>query len=497
MNRKKNVIVLLVMLCFVFAGTLEIFHLNLMNKSKELDNLDHINTSAQESYIRQWIENSDFSSIENWTSVKGTLGDPDDVDAIISGGTADFTVKGRSGLYEFSGVPNSTWTAFDNPDWGVGMEEGTERGISDEYGCWVSYTWDESQPGGQTGGTPSVHWKKNITLSNDMSDYKITSAFLDVTFNATVTRGPIDGGIDVLTDTSQLQVGDYAKFYILIADINNVYQPFEVARNRTYDLGLGNSGGLDTIATKSLTNIDQDLLINYLELILGVNSTTFTLTLGIDIFCEDNDPSTDTDTWNKLRINFLNLTFTYEKKINQLTTVSWNQVGEKPNDISNDTVVVNEAFLNFKYRINDTWPELSKNSEIQVLINDIKHSETINLLDGANTTFQDAKLGGFDVTYLIKENENINLSIQLYIADNFELNRTIAISIDNVSLDISYTIFFDDYETNLLLFLNGDEKSSIEVPIGQNITITVKYINQTGGHIPNANILLTGVGIIE
>ena len=496
MRNIKKKIGYLIILVIVSASVFQIFNMNTTKIYTEGNIEKEIQTSAQESYIKQWIENPDFSTSENWTSAKGELGDPDDVDAIISGGTANYTIHGESGLYSISGVPNSTWTAFDNPDWGVGMDEGTERGINDNYGCWVDYTWDEGSD--QTGGTPSVHWKRNITLPVNMSDYKITSASLNVTFNATVTATD-PGGIDVFDDKTQLQVGDYARFYVLISDIENLYQPFQVANNRTKYLGW-DTGPVSTIINTSLTNINEALLINYLELILGVNSTTFTITLGIDIFCEDNVATTDVDTWNKLRINFINLTFTYERKINQLTSVSWNQEGDKPSDISSDTVVVNEALLNFKYMINDTWPSSSPNSEIQVLINGMKHSETINILDEVNTTFQDAKLDGFDVAYLIEENENINLSIQVYLADDFELNRTIAISIDNVSLDISYTVYFDDYQTNLQLFLNGEDKTlspSTELPIGQNLTVTVKYTNQTGGHIPGADIQLTGVGIIE
>ncbi|MBA7637905.1 hypothetical protein ES703_45554 [subsurface metagenome] len=141
----------------------------------------------------------------------------------------------------------------------------------------------------------------------------------------------------------------------------------------------------------------------------------------------------------------------------------------------------------------------SPNSEIRMLINGFKHTETIKL-STADTTFKEAISEGFDITYLIDEDKNINLSIQVYIADDFELNRSISISIDNVSLEVSYTLIFADYQTNLQLFLNGDDKTlspSIELPIGQNLTVTVKYTNQTGGHIPGADIQLTGVGIIE
>jgi len=494
MRGTKNKVGFFLVILIVFSIIAQTSFVNLKDNSmveKKIENLQHSKVSKVTN-TRQWIINGDFSSSDNWTSAKSTLGDPDDVDAIISGGTANYTINGESGLYSISGVPNSTWTAFNNSDWGVGMNEGTERGISDNYGCWVSYTWNEVDD--QTGGTPSVHWKRNITLPVNMSDYKITSASLNVTFNATVTATGT-GGIDVFDDNSQLQVGDYARFYVLISDIENVYQPFQVANNRTKYLGDDGPPPIDTIETTSLTNIDEALLINYLELILGVNSTTFTMTLGIDLFCEDNNPTYDEDTWDKLRINFINLTFTYEKKMDQQTSVSWNQEGDKPSDIITNPFVIDEAILNFTYKVNDTLLKaLSPNSEIQILINGFPHSESIKLWT-AETTFQNASLNGFDVTRLIDKDKNINVSIQVYLSDDFELNRTITFSIDDIYLNITYTEDVTDIETKLQLFLDGIDKTDdpvISLPLGVNLNITVKYTNLTREHIPLAEVNLEG-----
>lgn len=494
-EKRKKIGLLIIIIIIAFSFISQAYFLNLEDNSiaeKNPDKIDHSGVSKVQ-HTRQWIVNGNFSSPDNWTSAKGTLGDPKDVDAVISGGTANYTINGESGKYSISGTPNSSWNAFDNPDWGVGMNEGTERGIGN-YGCWVSYIWDEGTD--QTGGTPSVHWKRNITLPVDMSDYKITSAFLNVTFNATVTATD-PGGIDVLDDpVDELQVGDYARFYVLVSDVENVFQPFQVANNRTKYLGW-NTGPVSTIINTSLTNIDETLLINYLELILGVNSTTFTMTLGIDLYCEDNDVSYDRDTWDKLRINFINLTFTYEKKIDQQTSVSWNQQGDKPSDIISNPFVVDEAILNFKYKTNDTWPKASSpNSELQVLINNIPHSETIKLWK-AQTTPQNASLNGFDVTRLIDKNKDINVSIQVYLADEFELNRTITFSIDDVYLNITYTEDVTDIETKLQLFLNDINKTDdpvpvIRLPLGEDLNITVKYTNETGDHIQQANVNLEG-----
>jgi len=61
-----------------------------------------------------------------------------------------------------------------------------------------------------------------------------------------------------------------------------------------------------------------------------------------------------------------------------------------------------------------------------------------------NTTFQDLGVNGLDVFNLILKNINISLSFQIFIADNFILDRVIKISIDDVSLEISYLRYFED-----------------------------------------------------
>ncbi|MFX1260428.1 MAG: hypothetical protein ACFFAN_21475, partial [Promethearchaeota archaeon] len=95
--------------------------------------------------------------------------------------------------------------------------------------------------------------------------------------------------------------------------------------------------------------------------------------------------------------------------------------------------------LNFKYKIDQAWPTLlSPNSEIRVLINDNQHTETVKL-SSATTLFQEAKVGGFNVTNLIQKDVNISVSIQILIANTFQLDRNITISIDDVYLIISYT----------------------------------------------------------
>jgi len=158
---------------------------------------------------------------------------------------------------------------------------------------------------------------------------------------------------------------------------------------------------------------------------------------------EDNYSQYDRDTWYSLLIKSCNLTFTYRKKINKNAIISWNQDGSKISDLSNDTIVVTNANFNLKYKIDKNWTKYtsSVNSEIQILINDNLHKETIKL-GGANETFKEAKVGGFDLTSLITD--DVNISIQIFIANDFNLNQNITVSIDNATLEISYYIFTQD-----------------------------------------------------
>jgi len=229
---------------------------------------------------------------------------------------------------------------------------------------------------------------------------------------------------------------------------------------------------------------------------LETDYRNFTLIVGIRFNCEDNVATNyDRDTFSRAVINSINLTFGYQKKIDQLTSISWNQVGDKPSDISGNPIVIDAAKLNFQYKINETWPISSPNSEFKILINDIQHSETVKLSEGI-ATLKDAKTGGFDVTSLIDKDKNVNLSLQVYLADQFELGRIINISIDNVYLNITYTEIIDDIETDYELYLNAVNKTDvpfISIPLGENLTITVKYLdNQTRNHIPGATVQLEG-----
>ncbi len=478
------------------------------------ENQGKIYNSAAVTNTIDWIANGNFTSTDNWTSTKGLLGDPTDVSASIDVGEemANYSVFGKSLRKEISDpiniANNGNWEAFNKTEPAINPD----TAIIDDYGFFVSHSWHDAT----ADQFASIYWKYNVSMDVDMSQYEITSAFINATMNATVDRNvdtpndsysKYDGNeADHAGDSPINQPGifDHAFFIIEISDLN-VTTTYRIAYNQTASLGQydepeNNFPTILTIGQKSIEQVgDENDLIYYLNRVFedDPGHDNFTIIVGIEISCEDDFTSTDFDDWDELRIQSLNLTFTYEKKIDQLTSISWDQNGVKPNDIITNPYEINEAILNFKCMINDTWSKDSPNSEIVIKINEIQHSESIALSDVNDTVFKNASLNGFDVTSLIKKNEDINLSIEVYIADDFELNKTIIISIDEVYLNITYTETVPDISTNLHLFLDNvnmtdDPDPVIEVPLGVNINITAKYMNLTDDHISTTNIQLEG-----
>ncbi|NVM46982.1 MAG: hypothetical protein HWN79_18920, partial [Candidatus Lokiarchaeota archaeon] len=262
------------------------------------------------------------------------------------------------------------------------------------------------------------------------------------------------------TNTTQYATGDYVRFYVLISDLpkNNIH---EIGKYQTTNLGQ-DSPEISTLSDTLMIPVTEQTLIFYLTSVLNEDNYNFTVAIGMRIWCEDNFPQ-DSDWWKLLIIKSINLTFSYEKKIDQSTSISWNQIGNK---LAGANIDIENATLNFKYIIDQkNWTSSSPNSEIRVYINNRVHTETVKL-SKAKETFQDIKVGGFDVTSLILKDVNISVSIQVYLADTFTLNQTITISIDNASLLISYVDNIVETETKLDLFLEGINKTlerSIEV----------------------------------
>jgi len=448
---------------------------------------DFIKTSAQRSVTTQWIKNPTFESpIEpTWEWKNGTEGDNSDMDATTSTGQANFEVLGETKTFTVvSGVINET----SSPGW-IQLQNGefqlpTTSEIR-SYGCFVYHYWHDD-----TNQAPSVHWKTNISLPIDMSDYVITSASLDIVINGSVSSD-IDTPNDPVTNYA---IGDSVTYYSQISDLG--YKPpiYTVARNKTKYLGQDSPSYL-SFPDKTMETVSE------LDLITALNSafdkdpdhSNFTLTLGIDVYSEDNEPGTDDDHFTSLIIKTCNLTFTVKKKIDQFTTLSWNQEG---NTLDSGTVQVTDAKFFFKYKINNTWPSTAPLSEIIFYLNDKSYDEGIIKLTSANTSWQDAKVGGFDVTSLISTDVNITVSIEVFLKDTFELDQGYSISIDDVYLNISYIETFPDYGTNLELFLDGEDKTldpTIQIPIKDMLNITVTYKdNVSGNHISSDSATLEG-----
>ncbi|MFX1275788.1 MAG: hypothetical protein ACFFAT_12155, partial [Promethearchaeota archaeon] len=223
-----------------------------------------------------------------------------------------------------------------------------------------------------------------------------------------------------------------------------------------------------------------------------------TITIGIFINCEDNFWSDDDD-FDELIIKSCDFSFTCEKKINQLSTMSWNQDTIKPNDLSPNPIQVTDAVLNFKYKVDKNWTQTttSLNSRFEIEINENRLGETIALA-GASASFQEAKSGGLDVNALIDEDKEINLTLKILIADEFNLGENITVSIDEVELWISYIETVPDQGTELDLIVNNDNitlPKETEAIMGEIINITGIYKNLTSDYITGASLRLTGEGL--
>jgi len=407
---------------FIIIFFIFFLQINPINQSKISISNKQIN--PQLAAQSQWLENNDFSTQQYWISTKGTLGDNTSVDADISGGEGNFRVLGEEQIFRLSGIPNSTdspnWLELEKPDY----YKPDNTGI-DNSGCWVSHVWSEG-----SNQFPGVHWRKNVSLNVDMSKYSITSALLEVTFNASV-----NANVDVLGESAlnQFGIGDFVTFYVQISDLG-YKNPYIIALNKTKFLGR-DSGPL-SISDKLIEAYDESVIITALNSAFekDPDHSTFTITLGIDIYSEDNWGG-DTDTFTSLRINNCNLNFTYERKMEKFTSISWQQIGDA---VIGENVQIINAFCYFNYSISEAWPfDLSPFSEMSVLINDNPYRETVQL-SSITINSQQVMFEGADFTSLFRAGVNISISIQIYIANTFGLNRTITVSIDDVYLYISY-----------------------------------------------------------
>ncbi|MBY8991396.1 MAG: hypothetical protein KGD58_11630 [Candidatus Lokiarchaeota archaeon] len=385
----------------------------------------------------QWLENPTFADPIQPTWFSEIKGDPTDINPSTSTGQVNFDILGSTGQFSnVSGTPSdSDWSEFNNTYFI--LPDGTHEINVD--GCEASHEFQENTD--QSRNRPSVHWRRNITMPVSMEDFIITSVSLSA-----VVNGSADTNVETPNDDLSYDGAgyfatyyDYARFYIKFSNLDYV-NLYEVAYFQTVDLGEGNqtrqaTGIISYLYDTLMATIDQSTLIFYLTKALEDDPYHFGITLGIDIYCEDNYDQADRDTFYSLLIKSVNLSFTYEKKMNQLTYLSWNQIGEA---INGSNIEITKSNLNFEYKISESWPDiLSPNSEIRILINNIPHIETIKL-GSASTSFQEAKVEGYDLLDITPPYVNINFSIQVILGDEFGLNRTITVSIDNVYLVVSY-----------------------------------------------------------
>jgi hypothetical protein len=387
---------------------------------------------------QDWLLNPTFDApIEPpWFSTRN--GDLTDINASTSLGFANYEVLGGQGSY--SNVTNtplaSDWDEFNNTYFI--LPDGTHE--INENGCEASHEFQENTD--QSRNRPSVHWRRNITMPVDMSDYIITSASISA-----IVNGSGDTNLETPSDDLSYDGAgyfatyyDYARFYIKLSNLDYI-NLFEVAYFQTVDLGIGDQfrqtvGVIDYLNDTFMTFIDEPTLIFYLTKALETDSYNFGITLGIDIYCEDNYNAADRDTFYSLLIKSVNLTIGYEKKIDQLSSISWIQ--QAP-EINGSNVKVTESNLKFKYKVSELWSaNLSSNSEIRILINGKQHSETIKLTS-AEVIFQEAKIEGFNLIDITFPYEVLNISLQFFLADEFGLNKSYTFSIDDVYLEISYT----------------------------------------------------------
>ncbi|MFX1406288.1 MAG: hypothetical protein ACFFBW_04985 [Promethearchaeota archaeon] len=445
LSLKKNLflIILIFMMAFIFYGFLKGNQIS-TKISIEEDSLKSSRIIAHPN--NSWIKNPTFDDPIEPTWFSNIQGDFSDVSASTSPGQANFEILGDSQTFsEISGTPQAgDWIEFNHSVRPLPLTHEINQ-----YGCNVSHVYDEDSSGpfpnsgDQTANLAGVLWKRNVTMPVDMSDYIITSASINA-----VVNGSADTDIETPNDHPPFAEGgyaslfDYTRFYVEISDLNNL-ESYEIAYNKTLNLGEGYADRRDYdfstrnyMSDTNMTKVDEDVLIFSLTQVLKHDNYNFTITLGIEVDSEDNYPGYELDVWYSLLIKSCDLSFTYEKKMDRSTSVSWNQVGNK---ISGSNVQITDGNLKFKYNISNSWPtSLSPNSEIRIIINDNQHSETIKL-STASSSFQEANIEGFDVTSLILINVNITLSIQVFLADEFRLAQNLTVSIDDVQLIISYT----------------------------------------------------------
>ncbi|MBY9006793.1 MAG: hypothetical protein KGD63_08550 [Candidatus Lokiarchaeota archaeon] len=389
-----------------------------------------ISTSAILPFNDQWLTNSGFNTQNQWNYTLDSDSPLDDLVNSTESGETNMIVIGES--FETQIALNSStytqWEEFNKTESVILPDDGYGE---DQYGLWCSHSWNEGSAGEQPKNTPRMTWRFNVSLPVDMSDYLITSAGLTAEINASV-----DLNIDTPGDTAglnQWEVYDYAQFYVEVSnkDVDEI-STFKIAFTQTEMLG-NDDLSIDEMDEFIETKTEQaiiDALTNVLE--ADPDHTDFIVIIGIYMYCEDNDSSTDDDNWDMLRFKNLDLYFTYERIIDKASTLSLSQTGAS---LSGENVTINHAYLRFKYKIDDNWTSNSEFSELRIYINENKFMQSYKL---SEYIFGSGYISivDLDIGSIVTKDVPITLSLKLYIANTFTLDHNITLSIDDVYLRI-------------------------------------------------------------
>ncbi|TFG01318.1 MAG: hypothetical protein EU542_07115 [Promethearchaeota archaeon] len=440
-TKKKNLLVLLWILIIIFLGSFSI-----MSQDKQYPNKNSFISLSSGPISEQWLENNNFSTQLNWFKTYGLIGNQITLDTNIGNGEAKFLVLGQENNFiACSGVPNNTetssgWINATNPQ----ITAKPSRGyLINESGCFASHEWAEGSGFGdelRAQQNTAIQWDNQINIQDDMSDYIITDANFKIKVNATVSAlsGEVfpqpnsNSGLDPIESEStggRFDIGDYLRFYAFLSNLekNITYQ---VAEFVPAGLGIDN-GQFDYLNDTIIEPENIENFIFYLSEVLKTDNHNFTLTLGMEFYCED-DWSTDWDYFNEVYIKECNFSFTYQKLIPKYSSISLNQITEK---IPGGKVEILDAKVNISYSIESSWPEnLSAFSEFRISINNNTLPRTI-LLKDFNTTFQQLELDA--KSYIIK-NKSIYFSLEVFIGNTFNYDENVTIKINQVDLFISY-----------------------------------------------------------
>ncbi|MHA1486827.1 MAG: hypothetical protein ACTSSC_06615, partial [Promethearchaeota archaeon] len=169
---------------------------NLLNRKVDVE----LKTSGIKEHLNElWLENPTFEDPIEPTWYPIIQGDVSDVYASTSLNQANTIIVGESRQKEvlLNTATQSNWMAFLKSDLEIVPQRVSVPyyGVDDD-GAWCSHWWYEGETGGQPKNTPRMHWKTNVSMPVDMSDYIITS----LSFNA-IINASVDQNIDVAGDT--------------------------------------------------------------------------------------------------------------------------------------------------------------------------------------------------------------------------------------------------------------------------------------------------------